>query len=214
MKRCPKCEFIYEDDQTCCDMDGINLVFDHNSLPATGTSEKHKPGFRRSLLVSIIGVVFGVVAMAVGYASLERAFSQTPEPSVPPATVNQPTPVAPKRPAKLESISETVDEITEVATSVSPAERTDVDHKDSSKLQSERTETQSKPLTLPTLPPATVQTRSTTTYKTVPQPRVATSPAQARPASARSQTAQSEKDSKVVSIVKKTGRFLTKPFKR
>ena len=201
MKRCPKCEFIYEDEQTSCDMDGNHLVFDHNSLPATGSSEKPKPGFRRSLLVSIIGVVFGVVALAVGYASLERAFSQTPEPTVPPATVNQPTPVTPKRPAKLDPISETVDEITEVATSVSPGERTDVDHKDSS--------TQ-----LPTLPPATVLNGSTITHKTVSQPRVANAPAQVRPASARSQTAQSEKDSKVVSIVKKTGRFFTKPFKR
>lgn len=212
MKRCPKCEFIYEDDQTCCDMDGIDLVFDHNSLPATGSPEKHKPGFRRSLLVSIVGVVFGVVAMAIGYASLERAFSQTPESSVPPATVNQPTPVAPNRPEKLTPISETVDEIAEVATSVSPAESTDVDHKNSSISQSEEAGTQAKPLTLATLPRATVQTQSTNSYKTAPQPRVAT--VQPRPATARSQTAESRKDSKVVSLVKKTGRFLTKPFKR
>ena len=210
MKRCPKCEFIYEDDQTCCDMDGINLVFDHQAIPATGT-EKQKPGFRRSLLVSIVGVVFGVVAMAVGYASIERAFSQTPEPTVPPATVNQPTPVTPERPAKTAPISETVDEITEVATSVNPVESVEVD-KDSSRLQSESTETQSKPLTLQTLPRATVQTRNTNSFKTVSQPRVATPPA--RPATARSQTAESAKDSKVVSLVKKTGRFLSKPFKR
>lgn len=212
MKRCPKCEFIYEDDQTCCDMDGIDLVFDHNSLPAAGSPEKQKPGFRRSLLVSIVGVVFGVVAMAIGYASIERAFSQTPESSVPPATVNQPTPVAPKRSEKLTPISETVDEIAEVATSVSPAGGTDIDHKSSSEAQPEPTETQSKQLTLATLPRATVQTRSTNSFKTVPQPRVAT--VQARPATARSQTAESQKDSKVVSLVKKTGRFLTKPFKR
>ncbi len=29
MKRCPQCEFIYEDDQSSCDMDGQGLVQDH-----------------------------------------------------------------------------------------------------------------------------------------------------------------------------------------
>jgi hypothetical protein len=29
MKRCPQCEFIYEDDQSLCDMDGQSLVYDH-----------------------------------------------------------------------------------------------------------------------------------------------------------------------------------------
>ena len=33
MKRCPQCEFIYEDDQSLCDMDGVLLVFDSRNLP-------------------------------------------------------------------------------------------------------------------------------------------------------------------------------------
>ena len=33
MKRCPQCEFIYEDDQSMCDMDGVLLVFDSRTLP-------------------------------------------------------------------------------------------------------------------------------------------------------------------------------------
>ena len=33
MKRCPQCEFIYEDDQSLCDMDGVLLVFDSRTLP-------------------------------------------------------------------------------------------------------------------------------------------------------------------------------------
>ena len=31
MKRCPQCEFIYEDEQTMCDMDGAVLAFDTSS---------------------------------------------------------------------------------------------------------------------------------------------------------------------------------------
>ncbi len=33
MKRCPQCEFIYEDDQSLCDMDGALLVLDSRTLP-------------------------------------------------------------------------------------------------------------------------------------------------------------------------------------
>ncbi len=33
MKRCPQCEFIYEDDQSLCDMDGVLLVLDSRTLP-------------------------------------------------------------------------------------------------------------------------------------------------------------------------------------
>ena len=33
MKKCPQCEFIYEDDQSLCDMDGVLLVFDTRTLP-------------------------------------------------------------------------------------------------------------------------------------------------------------------------------------
>ncbi len=32
MKRCPQCEFIYEDDQSLCDMDGVLLVFDVTNI--------------------------------------------------------------------------------------------------------------------------------------------------------------------------------------
>ncbi|HEX2268901.1 MAG TPA: hypothetical protein VHH35_05180 [Pyrinomonadaceae bacterium] len=33
MKRCPQCEFLYEDDQSLCDMDGVLLVYDSRTFP-------------------------------------------------------------------------------------------------------------------------------------------------------------------------------------
>ena len=33
MKRCPQCEFVYEDEQTVCDMDGSELLHEALSLP-------------------------------------------------------------------------------------------------------------------------------------------------------------------------------------
>lgn len=37
MKLCPQCEFIYEDDQSICDMDGKELVYDPGPLASGGT---------------------------------------------------------------------------------------------------------------------------------------------------------------------------------
>ena len=38
MKRCPQCEFIYEDDQTLCDMDGKELVYHAGPVAFEGSS--------------------------------------------------------------------------------------------------------------------------------------------------------------------------------
>ena len=213
MKRCPQCEFIYEDDQTCCDMDGIDLVFDHQAASGTVTSEKPlaaKPAVRRSVVAAIVGVVFGVVVLAVGYASLERAISQTPEPPIPaPAAVNKPTPIVPKRPTKLDPISENAVETAEVATVATSSESEPLSQKaDASQLRElEPARTPANRLTLSTLPRAKVQTRTTRTFRVVGKPPAPTlAQAQPRPST--------RKDSKLVSMVKKTGRFFTKPFKR
>jgi len=54
MKRCPQCEFIYEDDQSLCDMDGILLVFDSQKLPKQGKSQKSK---LRNLILTVFAVL-------------------------------------------------------------------------------------------------------------------------------------------------------------
>ena len=83
MKRCPQCEFIYEDDQSCCDMDGIDLVFD-NPTASTALATMDSPAkpirFRRSAVISICAVILGVLVLAIGYASLERALTANSEP--------------------------------------------------------------------------------------------------------------------------------------
>ncbi len=56
MKLCPQCEFIYEDDQTLCDMDGKELVYDPRALAFAGNvpagvaqlSHAHVPDAARS----------------------------------------------------------------------------------------------------------------------------------------------------------------------
>lgn len=72
MKRCPKCEFIYEDDQSLCDMDGVLLVLDSRNLPnlhslqtvpAAKTLPKRNrtvPAFATLILALVLGMVYYV----------------------------------------------------------------------------------------------------------------------------------------------------------
>lgn len=218
MKRCPQCEFIYEDEQNCCDMDGIDLVFDESTLPGTRPAPRLKltaRKFHRTGVLSILGVVLGVVVLAIGYASLERAVSQSSAivPTQDVGAMQQPAPEpSPQRPLKETPTDEKANAV------ASPEdETTNSSHKaHPSKLRDNKTSptlAQSKQkLTLPVLPRASVQTKTTKTFIVAPQPRVAAT-GESRTVPAKPQAAPSRKDSKVVSIMKKTGRILSKPFR-
>ena len=98
MKRCPKCEFIYEDEQSLCDMDGILLVLDSRTLPnhhalqtvpAKRTSPKRNravPAFATLILALVLGMVY--------YVSTQRKAAQHADLPAPPtaATTSQPVP--------------------------------------------------------------------------------------------------------------------------
>jgi hypothetical protein len=75
MKRCPQCEFIYEDDQSLCDMDGVLLVFDSRTLPnlhalatvpatpaPTAAQRRNRavPAFATLILALVLGMVYYV----------------------------------------------------------------------------------------------------------------------------------------------------------
>ena len=174
MKRCPKCEFIYEDDQSLCDMDGALLVFDARTLPnhhalqtvpAIKTTPKRNravPAFATVILALVLGLVY--------YVSVHRK-----------ATQNSYTPPAPSAAA---SGSNPVPEV-----NVNPTPETQPPVE-------ERKPEAAKPAAAAAAP-APVK-------KAAPKP--APTPAKAK--------AQEKKDeSKVNSILKKTGRILKKPFK-
>jgi len=112
MKRCPQCEFIYEDDQSLCDMDGVLLVFDSRTLPhlalATVSAPMPEKTARRNRMVPAFATLILMLAVAsVYYVSTMRdvappdfapasVTSTTVEPPPPPATteaaVTAPTP--------------------------------------------------------------------------------------------------------------------------
>jgi hypothetical protein len=74
MKRCPQCEFIYEDEQSLCDMDGIALVTSSEALTLTGIAalEPVPPATRspksrawRFLVTAVASIVLGLVLILI-----------------------------------------------------------------------------------------------------------------------------------------------------
>jgi len=82
MKRCPQCDFIYEDDQSLCDMDGVLLVLDSRNLPnlhalatvpavpakAQAKRNRAVPAFATLILALVLGMVY--------YVSMHRPAEQ------------------------------------------------------------------------------------------------------------------------------------------
>ena len=106
MKRCPQCEFIYEDDQSLCDMDGVLLVFDSRTLPntqalttvttkATPKRNRAVPAFATVILALVLGMVYYVSTQRkTAYAppATVEAAATNPAPAESPVQVSAPDP--------------------------------------------------------------------------------------------------------------------------
>jgi len=171
MKRCPQCEFIYEDDQSLCDMDGVLLVFDSRALPnmhalttvppkAQSKRNRAVPAFATLILALVLGMVY--------FVSTQRKVAQS-----------VPTPA-----------------IVETTATPAPAE---------SPVQASAPEPEPQPA-VEEPKPATTKAAAAVPVKKV-SAKASSSP-QTKPA-----TVEKKEDSKVGSILKKTGRILKKPFK-
>ena len=70
MKWCPQCNFIYEDDQRLCDMDGTELVHYSRPLPENPPQRASQPAKFSSkvfVIVAISGVVLGFLLFFLFY---------------------------------------------------------------------------------------------------------------------------------------------------
>ncbi|HYK22763.1 MAG TPA: hypothetical protein VEV42_18610 [Pyrinomonadaceae bacterium] len=179
MKKCPECEFLYEDEQSLCDMDGALLVLDSRTLPnqhALATVPAIPVQQRRSRAVPAFAtLVLALVLGSVYYVSTQRhAYSPAPETST---SAN---------PASVESVAP-VESVALPAPEAKPSESPREEVKEEAK-------------------PAAKQLPAT--HAKQPAVKAAPSPQTAKPASE-----PKKEDSKVGSILKKTGRILKKPFK-
>jgi hypothetical protein len=178
MKRCPQCEFIYEDDQSRCDMDGVLLVFDSRTLPnlhTLATVPEVPSRSRRNRMVPAFATIIVTVAVAsFYYFSNQRTIA--PANNFPPASVPGASAAAPEAPAAMPPAP-----TPELNQAQPPA--------------SEQAEPEKQP-TSPPKPAAAAPAKKATT----------------KPATVKSPEPKKD-DSKVGSILKKTGKILKKPFK-
>ena len=80
MKRCPQCDFIYEDEQRLCDIDGTALVHDSRPLPQNASPQQaSSPAKSRSkvfAIVAIAGFVLGLLLFFLFYVFRPRTAQQ------------------------------------------------------------------------------------------------------------------------------------------
>ena len=193
MKRCPECEFIYEDDQNLCDMDGSHLAFDSQPLPnlqalqqiapVVATSKRNWKGHSVPAFASLIVVA---ALFLVYFNSLRPAKQPTPK------SLTTSTNILPASP------SSATGQLPSNVNSSSPQAASDV------KDNADVTEIGANP-------------NITSDRKTVSKETNSRSSSRARPVSTQRtpapNTQADKKDSKFGSILKKTGRLLKKPFK-
>ena len=175
MKRCPQCEFIYEDDQSLCDMDGVLLVLDSRNLPnlhplapvqkvpvkAQPKRNRAVPAFATLILALVLGMVY--------YVSIHRRAAQNTYSAPAASSLSEAVPVVNPTPEPQRS---------QEVQAPAPEEP-----KPAPAKQPEPKPGKKQP----------VATTSGTQRKTESEPK--------------------KDDSKVGSILKKTGRILKKPFK-
>ena len=185
MKRCPQCEFVYEDDQTLCDMDGSELA----SAPTSSLSllpnimppppdPPVKPRRKSFVLLALAALCASVLPPAY-YTYTHRR--------VPESTASAPKTVLPAQP-------HTTTEQAPSAPSPTPAP-------------------------VPVQPRA-AKVRAIHQAVSIARPAPTRAPTpNAKPAPQRGErqseikNAQPKRESGLVSILKKTGRALKKPFK-
>ena len=200
MKRCPQCEFIYEDDQSLCDMDGALLVFDSRTLPnlhalapvdvpiAPKAHWRHRtfPAMAALILATVLSLVYFVSTQRSAPVSMPMpgsgasAIAPSNTSAAPASDANQAMPPAPAAP-EVDSAAVAIKDETPPA-------------KDESKSQPARTNSA----------PAAATTSSAAAKK---------APVKVQTTQSKPEEEPKKDDSKVGSILKKTGHLLKKPFK-
>jgi outer membrane biosynthesis protein TonB len=171
MKRCPQCEFIYEDDQSLCDMDGVLLVLDSRTLPnvhaLTTVPAKVQQQRRNRAVPAFATLILALVLGMVYYVSTRRNAVPTTYTPASATSTSNPAPVSNPTPEAQPSES----------TQPQPVE--------------------AKPAPARPVKKVAAKTVSVSQPKPTPAPK----------------PEPKKEESKVGSILKKTGRILKKPFK-
>jgi hypothetical protein len=213
MKRCPLCDFIYEDEQSLCDMDGFELVADSGLLTrldktTTVPAELAQPTSswgRRLAFPTVATVVLGAVLFLVYYVPTHRAVRQSNYSPTQVTTGSQPGQTLDPAPPAQGSPA------VEAMTTASPTDSPQSSPSPESvkpKAQAEGNTSRSKNL-VPSPSPPPAPKRSEKKSRTATAQPVGAN--QKNEFKLRDKT-DAKKDSRIASFLKKTGRILKKPF--
>ena len=190
MKRCPQCHFIYEDDQSHCDMDGTRLRHDARTLPqlqtATIPDESNRPKWRSRVLAAPAATILAGILALVYYVSMHQ----------PGRATNVTTPTATEAPVQTGPASVGVSTEADASKNSDvkqPELQSDTASPESSASASRDATTEEKPVTKTEEPRSKPQTKNSERSVTPERPRE-----------------KEKEESKVRSMFNKTKRFFKK----
>lgn len=189
MKRCPQCEFIYEDDQSLCDMDGALLVFDSRTLPnldalapvdMPALPVAAKAHWRHRTFPAVAALILATVFSLVYFVTSQHG-------------------ATPSTPAGMPSVTLPASHLAAPAEANPTPEPPPVAEENNAAPAAKEETKPQEPARHPANAPAPKRTAQATSKTSTIQSKPAEEP--------------KKDDSKVGSILKKTGRILKKPFK-
>lgn len=227
MKRCPECSFIYEDEQCICDMDGQALVHDPRPIPKRkrNAAKVAKLSSRSFVVTAIVGIALVALLFTVYYFLKHRDPVQNNNPPAPTtrqsstqsttAKETAPTAVVESQVAALTPPMPSPSSTTVPRTKGSQAARNTDDTTTTSTNKRQAIDRRTTPLPsvtpLPRLADPEPDEKDSYSAST-PARTVA---AKQKPAITSRERASvgNKKESRVTSLLKKTGRVLAKPFR-
>lgn len=205
MKRCPECDFVYEDEQSLCDMDGSRLDFDSQPLPRlqalvpAQTAVIEKNFWRGRIIPALATLVLATVLGLVYYVSTQRQFP-----------MQQQSAAASRQPQQIPTV--TSSQATDENANVEPANAAETDGQVAAP-SAEPSEAQAKPISADAKSAERRQSRVAEVPKKVVNVKSMPAPLKVPQPTPTPKVVTEKKDSTVGDFLKKTGRLLKKPFK-
>jgi hypothetical protein len=233
MKLCAQCEFIYEDDQELCDMDGSELVYEP-TLPVapagiTNLDRGHQvnqPWARRFSLASMIGLALALVLFVSYNAFTSRRYLPVVDTSSIKSGVVAPivaTAATPATTATFDRVNDVFEKSDSTTALISPIPtRSETNQPTSVSPLTSSTRKATNKLAAPLKTSSSLSVLALPRVKALPRlkplPRLEDQTAARRKSSINTSKNPSalnqKKDSRFGSFLKKTARVITRPFKR
>jgi hypothetical protein len=225
MKRCPQCEFIYEDDQSVCDMDGQSLAHDHAlsviQPRASAQTKVARPSSLNGIALPAGAGLLLALAIFIGYTASPSSLQTKTEGATAQPTTRRFDTGSPHQnnlyiqsTGSVSALESAPPEPSEQVTTTKPERNSIVDKTAHARLEKgdERFPIARSVPPLPRLRPLPRLPEAKPLEKKSNATGIGRNPERPRQPKLESATT-GKKDSKFGSFLKKTGRVLSKPFR-